>query len=78
MGQAHDLLARVAEALLYAVPVGAVGVGDGNFSVPDGDDVGAAFGGDGKFLIHMQIYDPDGFSLTDDLRLRGGRRIGRE
>ena len=74
MGEAHNLCAGIAESTIDAVAIGAIGPGDGNLAVPDGDDVGAGIIGDGEFLIHPQV---DG---TDDLTVGGdfghGRRGG--
>ena len=68
MGQAHDLLAAVAETLPDAVLIGAVCFGDGDFSVPDGDGIIAAiFGLEHHFLIDLKI-DGHGFVAVFDLR----------
>jgi len=62
MGQTHDLLAAVAEALTDAVLVGAVCFGDGNLPVFDRDRIVTAVRGlKHHFLIHTKI-DSGGFA----------------
>ena len=66
MGEADNLYAGVAEALLDAVLVGTVGGGDGNFSIPDGDGVvSTVLGFEGKFLIFKQTHGNDGIAAFD-------------
>ena len=66
VGKADNLNAGVAKPLLYAVLVGTVGVGDGDFSIPDGDGIAAAaFGFEGKLLIFKQAQGHDGIAAFD-------------
>ena len=72
MGQAHDLASGIAEAPVHAVTVRAVGPGDGDLAVPDGDHVGTGIIGDGEFLVKAQV---DGFDqLTSAGHFRQLRR----
>ena len=57
MGQAYDLLTAVAETLLDAVLIRAVGLGDGNFSALNGNNVVPAVSCiKDKLLCLMQIH----------------------
>ena len=52
--------------------VRAVGLGDGNAAVPDGDGVAAAvFGSDGELLIHPEVYGFDDCAPAADFRKIG-------
>ena len=67
MGQTDDLLTAVAETLPNAILVGAIGFGDGNFSVFDCNRVVAAVGRlKHHFLIDMKI-DGGGLAAAFDL-----------
>ena len=76
MGQTDDLLTAVAETLPNAILVGAVGFGDGNFSVPDGDGIIASVSRlEHHFRVLAQIDD---LGVVDILNLRQlGRRVQR-
>ena len=72
VGQAYDLGTPVAEASCHAVAVGAIGLGDGNMAILDGNGIDAAIrGGNGKFLIDPKIYGFQDFSLAGDFRIPG-------
>ena len=69
IGQTHDIRAAGAEAPLHAVVVGAGGVRDGDFAVPNGNDVlTAVFGCYGKLLIFMKIYRFYEFAAAGNFR----------
>ena len=74
VGQAHDLIPGIAEALFDAILIRAVGVGHGDLAVLDGNGIGAAVRGDGEFLIDPKIHDADHIALAADLG-PGGRFI---
>ena len=67
VGQAHDLGSAVAEAPVHAVVVRAVGLGDGDGPIFDGDGVAAAaVRFHGELLIHPQINDVDHLAVAGD------------
>ena len=64
IGQAHDVRASRAVAPLHAVVVRAVGPGDGDLAILDGNGVLAVHG---EFLIDHQVHGFHGFTLGGDL-----------
>ena len=73
MGEANDLTSGIAESPVYTVTVRAVGPGNGNLAIPDSDDVGTGFVGDGEFLVLPEVDGPDQLTPAGHFRqLRRG------
>ena len=70
--------AVVAKAPLYAVMIRAIRSGDGDFTVLDGNGVGAQIAFNRKFLVLAQVYCFIVLAVQPDLCLGGGFSGGEE
>ena len=73
VGQADDGGAGIAEAPVHTIMIRAVGLGDGDLSVPDRDGIAPAPGrGNGEFLVPGQGNGPHQPPVGVDLGMDGG------